>query len=91
MNKFLTLIILLNISCTTMIENIPEAKKIPKILNNHNDERIDNYYWLRDDTRTNEDVISYLKEENAYKENWFNSKKPYKDELIEIYKKQLPK
>lgn len=91
MNKFLTLIILLNISCTTMIENIPEAKKIPKILNNHNDERIDNYYWLRDDTRTNEDVISYLKEENAYKENWFKSKKPYKDELIEIYKKQLPK
>ena len=70
MNKFLILIILLNISCTTMIENIPEAKKIPKILNNHNDERIDNYYWLRDDTRTNEDVISYLKEENAYKENF---------------------
>ena len=67
MNKFLTLIILLNISCTTMIENIPEAKKIPKILNNHNDERIDNYYWLRDDTRTNEDVISYLKQENECK------------------------
>ena len=52
MNKFLTLIIFLNISCTTMIDNKPEAKKIPKILNNQNDERIDNYYWLRDDTRT---------------------------------------
>ena len=35
MNKFLTLIILLNISCTTMIDNKTEAKKKPKILNNH--------------------------------------------------------
>ena len=74
-----------------MIDNKPEAKKIPKILNNHNDERIDNYYWLRDDSRTDKDVINYLKEENAYKEKWFKSQKPYKDELIEIYKKQLPK
>ena len=74
MNKFLTLIILLNISCTTMIENIPEAKKIPKILNNHNDERVDNYFWLRDDTRTNEDVISYLKEEMRIKKIGLNQK-----------------
>ena len=57
-----------------MIENIPEAKKIPKILNNHNDERVDNYFWLRDDTRTNEDVISYLKEEMRIKKIGLNQK-----------------
>jgi len=28
--------------------------------------RIDNYYWLRDDTRTKPEVLDYLKAENAY-------------------------
>ena len=28
--------------------------------------RIDNYYWLRDDTRTRPEVLNYLKAENAY-------------------------
>ena len=28
--------------------------------------RIDNYYWLRDDTRSKPEVLNYLKAENAY-------------------------
>jgi len=28
--------------------------------------RIDNYYWLRDDTRTKPEMLDYLKAENAY-------------------------
>ena len=90
MKKFLSLLILLNISCTTMNENIPKAKKIPKILNNHGDERIDNYYWLRDDTRSDNEVINYLKEENSYKDSWFKANKPYTNELIQTYLSQLP-
>lgn len=90
MKKILTLLILLNISCTTMNENIPKAKKIPKILNNHGDERIDNYYWLRDDTRSDNEVINYLKEENSYKDSWFKANKPYTNELIQTYLSQLP-
>ena len=30
------------------------------------DVRVDNYYWLRDDSRCNPDMLSYLREENDY-------------------------
>lgn len=42
----------------------PIAKKIPKKLIQHNDTRVDNYYWLNQ--RDNQEVIDYLKEENEY-------------------------
>jgi len=44
----------------------PVAQIIPKKLEKHGHVRIDNYYWLND--RENSEVISYLKEENAYYE-----------------------
>jgi len=42
----------------------PDAKKQPKELTIHGDTRIDNYYWLNQ--RDNQEVIDYLKAENAY-------------------------
>ena len=42
----------------------PIAKKIEKKLEKHGDIRIDNYYWLNE--RENQEVISYLEEENKY-------------------------
>ena len=30
------------------------------------DVRVDNYYWVRDDSRTSPEVLSYLQQENAY-------------------------
>jgi oligopeptidase B len=42
----------------------PLAAKKPTIFTNHNDKRIDNYYWLNQ--RENPEVIEYLKAENAY-------------------------
>ena len=39
----------------------PFPKKNKKKLTAHNDERIDNYYWLRDDERKNKEVIKLLK------------------------------
>ncbi|MBI3193225.1 MAG: oligopeptidase B, partial [Ignavibacteriae bacterium] len=44
----------------------PVAKKVPKVDMLHGDERIDNYFWLRDEERTNTEVIDYLKSENSY-------------------------
>ena len=44
----------------------PVPKKIPKKLESHNDIRIDDYYWLRDDERKNKEIISYLEDENKY-------------------------
>jgi oligopeptidase B len=42
----------------------PIAQKIPKKLVIHDDERIDNYYWLNE--RDNPAVMQYLLAENAY-------------------------
>ena len=42
----------------------PIAKKIPKTLTIHNDQRIDDYYWLNQ--REDKDVLNYLTEENNY-------------------------
>ena len=42
----------------------PKAKKIPHIFNEFGNERVDNYYWLRE--RENPEVIAYLEAENAY-------------------------
>lgn len=49
-----------------MPENIqtPVAKIIPKVLEKFGDERIDNYFWLKD--RENPEVIDYLNQENDY-------------------------
>jgi len=57
--KFLFTLLLIT-SCGTDDMDIPTPKKIPYEIINHNDIRIDNYYWLRDDTRSNEEILTYL-------------------------------
>jgi len=44
----------------------PFASVHPYEVQSANGVRIDNYYWLRDDTRTRPEVLNYLKAENAY-------------------------
>lgn len=44
----------------------PQAKKIPKTIIEHGDRRIDNYFWLRDESRANPNVLRYLQDENRY-------------------------
>jgi len=46
------------------IQPMPDKRPYEMTLHGHT--RIDEYYWLRDDTRKDPDVIAYLKEENAY-------------------------
>ena len=69
----------------------PIPKKIPKILKAHGDERSDDYYWLRDDTRSNKEIIQYLEEENKYSENWFAEGKDYRSELYQELINFIPK
>jgi oligopeptidase B len=48
--------------------------------------RMDPYYWLRDDERRNPDVLSYLRQENAFRERSMAHAKPLEDALYdEIY------
>ena len=42
----------------------PRAEKVARIDTLHGDERVDNYFWLRD--KANPKVIAYLDSENAY-------------------------
>ncbi len=69
----------------------PIPKKIKKKLLAHGDERIDNFYWLRDDSRKNKKVINYLKEENRYSKKWFDSNDVSPKKIFQAYKKRLPK
>ena len=73
-----------------MSNKAPKPKKIRKELISHNDIRVDEYYWLRDDTRSNKEVISYLEEENTYSEKWFAEKKDYKTEIYEEMVNKIP-
>jgi oligopeptidase B len=46
-------------------------------------ERIDPYYWLRDDERADPQVLAYLREENSYRERRMAPLKPLEDALYE--------
>ncbi len=66
---------------------IPNAKKIPKKLVIHGDERIDNYFWLNE--RSNTEVIDYLKAENAYTNEVLKHTKNFQADLFEEMKSRI--
>ena len=45
-------------------------------------DRNDPYYWLRDDSRKNADMLAYLKAENAYADAMLAGTKPLQEELF---------
>lgn len=57
----------------------PVARKIPTILSQHGDTRVDNYFWLNE--RENPEVISYLKKENSYCNYALKSTKKFQERL----------
>lgn len=56
----------------------PHAVKAP-----HGATRNDEYYWLRDDTRKNPEMLAYLNAENAYVDSVMQRLKPLEDTLYE--------
>lgn len=44
----------------------PVTPKITKVLEHFGDQRIDNYYWLRDDERADAKVLQHVDRENEY-------------------------
>ena len=65
-------------------------KKIPYLLEAHDDKRIDNYYWMRDDSRNDPEVIEYLENENNLADLWFDSKYDYQSEIVVELTNQVP-
>ena len=58
----------------------PVSKIVPKTLEKHGDQRIDNYYWLNE--RENPEVIDYLNKENEYYQKSTAHTKPLQDDLF---------
>ena len=67
-----------------MIDSTPKppvAARRPHSVASPNGTRADPYYWLRDDERTDPEVLDYLRAENAFRERSMASAKPLEDEL----------
>lgn len=59
----------------------PVAAKRPFMVTSPNGAREDDYYWLRDDSRKNPDMLAYLKAENDYADGMLATSKPLADKL----------
>lgn len=68
----------------------PNAKKIPHALTEHGDTRIDNYFWLRDDTRSQPEVLDYLHKENDYGRGIMATQQVLQDRLLEEMVSRIP-
>ena len=62
----------------------PVAKAIPHVVASPNGDRLDEYYWLRDDDlkAKRPEIIEYLSAENAYAASALAHVKPLQDKLI---------
>ena len=68
----------------------PQPKQIPFKMEAHGDVRIDNYYWLRDDTRSDPEILTYLESENEYFENWISQNSDYRNQIFTELESQIP-
>ena len=61
----------------------PAAARRPHEVVSPQGTRVDEYYWLRDDTRADPEVIAYLEAENAYKKAMTAHLQPLEDRIYE--------
>ncbi|WP_318464109.1 S9 family peptidase [Photobacterium leiognathi] len=69
----------------------PIAKKIPHTMTIHDDTRIDNYYWMRDDNRADPEIIAHLNAENAYTDAVMAHTEELQQQLFEEIKGRIVK
>ena len=68
----------------------PKAKRIPHATTLHGDTRIDNYYWLRDDERSQPEVLDYLRQENEYGKKVMSSQSSLQDRVLKEIIDRIP-
>ncbi len=61
----------------------PIAAVRPHEVDSPHGARVDEYYWLRDDSRSSPEVLAYLEAENAYKKAMTAHIQPLEDKLYE--------
>jgi oligopeptidase B len=81
------LLLLLLTSCSREPAGVPVAEKKPVTLELHGDQRVDNYYWLRE--RENPQVIAYLEAENAYTDKTLEPFKGLQHVLVDEMKGRI--
>ncbi|MDM3277746.1 oligopeptidase B [Citrobacter sp. Ce119] len=69
---------------------LPKASRIPHAMTQHGDTRVDNYYWLRDDTRSQPEVLDYLQQENAYGRQIMASQQALQDRILKEIIDRIP-
>lgn len=57
----------------------------------HDHQRVDNYYWMRDDQRSNKEILAHLKCENDYADAMLAKQKPLQALLFEELKARIVK
>lgn len=87
--KYLFILIILNSCQRTMHKKLtpPICETQEKILSNHSENRVDNYYWLNQ--RENPKVIEYLNKENDYSDSQMEDTKDLQDKLFHELKGRI--
>ena len=88
---FTTLLFTSETKIETLKDLKPSPKKLPVTFEAHGVKRVDNYYWMRDDSRKDPEIIAHLNEENSYLENWFVSGNDNRKALFEEITDRIPK
>ena len=88
---FTTLLFASENKIETLKDLKPSPKKLPVTFEAHGVKRVDNYYWMRDDSRKDPEIIAHLNEENSYLENWFVSGNDNRKALFEEITDRIPK
>lgn len=67
----------------------PVAEQRSKVLTIHGDDRLDEYYWIRDDKRQDPDVLKLLAQENAYTKAMMAHSEKFQQTLFEEISNRL--
>ncbi|NRA21293.1 MAG: S9 family peptidase [Oceanospirillaceae bacterium] len=80
-------------SLPTSVKKIaaPIAKKIPHAMEIHGHQRVDNYYWMRDDERRDPVILAHLNAENKYADAMLAEQKPLQELLFNELKARIVK
>ncbi|WP_299943733.1 S9 family peptidase [uncultured Microbulbifer sp.] len=79
------------VTASAELPSAPVAKKVPYKMSIHGHERVDNYYWMRDDERKAPEVIAHLEAENTYTDSVMQHTKELQETLFEEMTGRLEK
>ena len=57
----------------------------------HHHQRVDDFYWMRDDQRSDEKVLAHLNDENSYADAMLAEQKPLQELLFNELKARIVK